>query len=244
MWSAPKSLVKILFLANRYTTLLCLAFAAWETSRLGHLSDADNGLVTVLGCFETLSLATWDLLLLFRVHALWGGRRNIVIATSALYCVTYICHAVVGLIGSAQLIPHLYFDPYARTCVTDFRPRLLSFLWCFALFSETVMFILTLTKVIEDRKSDPINNALMRSLYYGQIIYNVLNMGTNNCNRHTNDAASAEGRQHGVSPKHDDVLRRDRVQHTDRLGATRFSNGPVQHRIFARRPPGGRAPER
>lgn len=175
MWNAPKSLVKILFLVNRYLTLLCLAFLAWETSRLGHLSNAFCiGLVTVLGCFQTMSLATWDLLLLFRVHALWGGRRSIVIATSFLYCVTYVCHAVVGLIGSAQLIPHLYFDPYAKTCVTDFRPRLLSFLWCFALFCETVMFILTLIRVIEDHKPDQINNALMRSLYYGQIIYNVV----------------------------------------------------------------------
>ncbi|KIO26148.1 hypothetical protein M407DRAFT_24579 [Tulasnella calospora MUT 4182] len=40
------------------------------------------------------------------------------------------------------------------------------------------MFTLTIIKVIQDRKSDHFNNPLMKSLYSGQIIYNVVIIGT------------------------------------------------------------------
>lgn len=36
------------------------------------------------------------------------------------------------------------------------------------------MFTLTIIKLIEDRKSDQFNNPLMKSLYYYQIVYNVV----------------------------------------------------------------------
>ncbi|KIO26150.1 hypothetical protein M407DRAFT_24581 [Tulasnella calospora MUT 4182] len=130
--------------------------------------------VILVGCAEIPSLAIWDLLLLFRVHALWGKRRDIVVATSILYCITYVGHSVAGLIGAVEIIPHLYFDPVANACATDYRPTQFAIAWAFVLFCETVMFTLTIIKVIQDRKSDHFNNPLMKSLYYGQIIYNVV----------------------------------------------------------------------
>lgn len=175
IWTAPRSLVKTLFLANRYMTLACMILAACQTSRLVHMSDAGCvASVVVLGCFEIGSLAIWDLLLLFRVHALWAGHRGIVIATSILYCATYLGHASVGLLSGIMLIPHLYFDPLANTCVADGRPKPMAILWGFALFCETVWFTLTIIKLIKDRKSDDFSNPLMKSLYYGQISYNVV----------------------------------------------------------------------
>ncbi|KIO26690.1 hypothetical protein M407DRAFT_24004 [Tulasnella calospora MUT 4182] len=123
---------------------------------------------------ETPSLAVWDLLLLFRVHALWGGRRSIVIGTYSLYFLAYCCHTVLGLIFVAQLIPHIHYDPLVRACVANYRPPMMSVLWAFALTSETVVFVLTLIKVVEHRTSNQIHNPLLKSLHYGQIIYNVV----------------------------------------------------------------------
>lgn len=177
LWTAPRSFVKNLFLGNRYIALACMVLAACQTSRLVRMSDRVTPLlprtvlvltgwfsciasILVLGCFEMLSLAVWDLLLLFRVHALWGGRRGIVISTSVLYCITYVGHAVAGIVGGTQLIPHLYFDPLANTCTADYRPSIYSMLWAFPLFCETIMFILTIIKVLEDRKSGQFNHPL------------------------------------------------------------------------------------
>lgn len=175
IWTASRSWVKILFLVNRYSTLAFLAAAACQTSRLASYSDVGCGWsVEVIGFFEAVSLAMWDLFLLLRVHALWRKRRSIVVSTYLLYSMTYVCHVVVGLLGGVQLFSHMYFDPLAKTCVTDYRPIPFSIQWAFALFCETIMFILTIIKVIEDRRTDQFNNPLMESLYYGQLIYNVV----------------------------------------------------------------------
>lgn len=76
-----------------------------------------------MGFVETWSLSVWDctllprrledsaevdeiseVLLLFRVHALWGGHRALVVGTYILYFLAYSCHAVVGLISAIQLV--------------------------------------------------------------------------------------------------------------------------------------------
>ncbi|KIO19174.1 hypothetical protein M407DRAFT_31193 [Tulasnella calospora MUT 4182] len=128
-----------------------------------------------VGVVETTSLAIWDLLLLSRVHALWDGRRSVVIGTYFLYFVAYCCHTVIGLICSVQLVPHINYDPLAQACVANYRPPMMSTIWTFVLTYETALFVLTLIKVIEHRTSNQIHNPLMKSLHYGQIIYYVVN---------------------------------------------------------------------
>lgn len=128
----------------------------------------------MIGFLEATSLAIWDLFLLFRVHALWGRRRSIVFSTYFLYSMTYVCHIVIGLLAGIELFSHMHFDPLAKTCVTDYRPKLFSIQWSFSLFCETIMFILTMIKLVEDRRTDQVHNPLMESLYYGQLIYSVV----------------------------------------------------------------------
>ncbi|KIO26688.1 hypothetical protein M407DRAFT_24002 [Tulasnella calospora MUT 4182] len=72
------------------------------------------------------------------------------------------------------MAPHIHYDPLAKACVVSERPSVMSIIWIFALTSETVVFVLTLIKVLEHRASNQINNPLMDSLHYGQIIYNVV----------------------------------------------------------------------
>ncbi|KIO19178.1 hypothetical protein M407DRAFT_31195 [Tulasnella calospora MUT 4182] len=197
---------------------------------------------------ETPSLAVWDLLLLFRVHALWGGHRSIVIGTYSLYLLAYCCHTVLGLISAAQIIPHIYYDPLVRACVVNHQPPMLSAIWAFTLTSETVVFVLTLIKVIEHRASNQINNPLMDSLHYGQIIYNVviigaialfdllssapslqlqlsskhvLHVGDDNRAGDANDAASAKSCLFQPTAKRNVVLCRDGCEYADSLGTTK-----------------------
>lgn len=49
----------------------------------------------------------FSVLLLFRVHALWGGRRSVVIGTSAIYAFAYTGIVVVGAIGAFDIIRSL-----------------------------------------------------------------------------------------------------------------------------------------
>ncbi|KAG9049472.1 hypothetical protein FS837_010165 [Tulasnella sp. UAMH 9824] len=92
---------------------------------------------------------------------------------------------------------------------------------------ETLVFILTLIKVIEHRCSNQIHNPLMQSLHYGQIIYNVrclpvmdeqLHMGDDNGARHTDDATPPKGCLFQPSGKRSDVPCGDSNEYADRLG--------------------------
>lgn len=47
------------------------------------------------------------------------------------------------------------------------------------LSSETVVFVLTMVKVVEQRANDRTYNPLMNSLHYGQVIYNVVSSPPN-----------------------------------------------------------------
>lgn len=44
------------------------------------------------------------MLLLLRIHALWGRRREIVIGTLTLYLLCYTCIGVVGLLAAIDII--------------------------------------------------------------------------------------------------------------------------------------------
>lgn len=175
LWTAPPSLVKYLFLVNRYITPLTQVLGIYYMSRLVTLSDIScRWVIMSMGFVETWSLSVWDLLLLFRVHALWGGHRGLVFGTYILYFLAYSCHAVVGLISAIELVPHIYYDTFAQTCVAKNRPSVMAFEWIFSLSSETVVFGLTMVKVVEQRANDRTYNPLMNSLHYGQVIYNVV----------------------------------------------------------------------
>ncbi|KIO19176.1 hypothetical protein M407DRAFT_150197 [Tulasnella calospora MUT 4182] len=113
-------------------------------------------------------------LLLPRVHALWDGRRSVVIGTYCLYVVAYCCHTVIALICAFQLVTHIHYDPLAKACVANHRPAMMAAIWAFVLTYEAALFVLTLIKVVEHRTSNQIHNPLMKSLHYGQIIYYVV----------------------------------------------------------------------
>lgn len=135
-WTAPPSLVKYLFLVNRYITPVGEAVAVYHMSRFVVFSDVSCrwGLM-VVGFVETMSLAIGDLLLLFRVHALWGGRRDVVLGTYMLYAVAYCGYTAMGLISAVQIPPFIHYDPLAKACVTSKLTPTMSLIWIFTLSS-------------------------------------------------------------------------------------------------------------
>ncbi|KAG9018797.1 hypothetical protein FRB90_009448 [Tulasnella sp. 427] len=192
MWSAPRSFVKALYFSNRYLTPSFQAITIYQMSRLAVFSDMvspNAGLVShywltflpppqyckwsinVGGFIEVFSLAISDLLLLYRLHALWGGRRSIVYSTYALYFIAYSCIASVGMVSAIGLYPHLHYDHWAKTCASDYKPAAMTVIWSFALFCEIVVFVLTAARALRLRQGAQLRSPVVTSLYGGQFIY-------------------------------------------------------------------------
>lgn len=175
MWSAPRSLVKILFLVNRYITPIFQAFIVYEMSRLAVFSNTFcKWWTTINGFVEVSSMATSDLLLLFRVHALWGGRRSVVVGTSAIYAFAYTCIVVVGAIGAFDIIPMLHYDPLARMCTSTSVPKVMPAMWSVSLLCELTVFVMTTIKAFEHHTSENSHSPLIKTLYYDQFLYYVI----------------------------------------------------------------------
>lgn len=174
MWPAPRSLVKILFLGNRYITPIFQVIIVVQISRLVPTSDAFCKVWIVLGGFaEISSLATADLLLLFRIHALWGGRRAVVIGTLALWVLSYLCIGVVGLLAAIEIIPPLRYDHITLQCFSEHKPKVLPAQWVVSLILELVVFFMTAIKAVQHRESDQLRTPILKALYYDQFMYYV-----------------------------------------------------------------------
>lgn len=174
MWPAPRSLVKILFFGNRYIVPVVQTITVIQISRLVTTSDTFCKAWIVIGGFaEISSLATADLLLLFRIHALWAGRRDIVIGTIVLWFLSYICIGVAGLLAAIEIIAPLRYDHLTRQCVSDHKPKVLPAQWAVSLILELVVFFMTAVKAIEHRQSDQIRTPILKALYYDQFMYYV-----------------------------------------------------------------------
>ncbi|KIO19173.1 hypothetical protein M407DRAFT_150173 [Tulasnella calospora MUT 4182] len=115
-----------------------------------------------------------DLLLLYRLHALWGGRKSIVMITYGLYFVAYACITAVGLVSAVQLWPHLHYSQYAKMCASDYKPKGMTIIWSFALCCEIMVFILTATKAFSLRRGAQMRSPVVTSLYSGQFIYYIV----------------------------------------------------------------------
>ncbi|KAG8976657.1 hypothetical protein FRB90_009098, partial [Tulasnella sp. 427] len=111
-----------------------------------------------------------QVLLLFRLHALWGGRRSIVIGTITLILLIYAAITVVATFSILELIPHLHYSEVARICSADHRPSLMSAIWTFALSFETVIFIMTAAKAFQYRSSE-YHNPILHILYRDGFAY-------------------------------------------------------------------------
>ncbi|KIO26694.1 hypothetical protein M407DRAFT_24007 [Tulasnella calospora MUT 4182] len=119
-------------------------------------------------------MAISDLLLLFRVHALWERRRSVVIGTYSVYAFAYLCIMIVGSISAFEMIPMLHYDSLARICASEFRPKVMPALWSVSLLCEFTVFIMTAIKAFEHRTSGMSQNPLLKTLYYDQFLYYII----------------------------------------------------------------------
>ncbi|KIO26693.1 hypothetical protein M407DRAFT_24006 [Tulasnella calospora MUT 4182] len=139
-----------------------------------HYDTSCKWWITASGFAEISSMAASDLLLLLRVHALWGKRRSVVAGTYAAYACAYISITIMATITAFEVIPILHYDPLARICTSEFSPRLLPTMWSVSLFCEITVFVMTAIKALEHRTSESSQNPLLQTLYYDQFLYYII----------------------------------------------------------------------
>ncbi|KAG8688355.1 hypothetical protein FRC08_011481 [Ceratobasidium sp. 394] len=146
IWPTSWSLVKILFLINRYTVPIFLTVNSWAMSgfsnpptdtvsiELGHAwTSIDNDQSSAEGIS--------NLLLLLRVHALYGRSRKILILLVIFYILTY-----ASILSTATLaLVQLGF--------------------------EIVIFGMTLYKCLEHAKAQQLHTPLLKTLYRDGFLY-------------------------------------------------------------------------
>ncbi|KAF8599788.1 hypothetical protein BDV93DRAFT_609081 [Ceratobasidium sp. AG-I] len=177
IWPTDWSLVKILFLINRYTVPVFLTINSWEmTGFSGPSSDTDPAdvcrrWVPIEGYAEIASLGISNFLLLLRVHALYGRSRKVLIILCIFYILTYISILGTATTALIHMIPRLTYSHLAGICSVNEKPVTLQAVWAAPLGFEILVFAMTLRKCLEHAKSQQLQIPILQTLYRDGFLY-------------------------------------------------------------------------
>lgn len=173
IWPTPWSLVKALFLINRYSVPIFLTINSWEMSGFSgpHSTTFCRRWVPIEGYAEIASLGISNFLLLLRVHALYGRSRKVFMFLGAFYILTYISILATATLALVHMIPHLTYSPLAGICTVPEKPVTLQAIWAAPLGFEILVFGMTLYKCLEHAKSQQLQIPLLHTLYRDGFLY-------------------------------------------------------------------------
>ncbi|KAL5639292.1 hypothetical protein ACGC1H_006711 [Rhizoctonia solani] len=173
IWPGPWSLVKTLFLINRYSVPIFLTINSWEMSGFTGPDSTTvcRRWVPIEGYAEVTSLGISNLLLLLRVHALYGRSRRVLVFLAILYILTYISIITTATMALLHMIPQLTYSPLAGICSVPEKPVALQAVWAAPLGFEILIFAMTLYKCLEHAKTQQLQVPLLRTLYRDGFLY-------------------------------------------------------------------------
>ncbi|CAE6495867.1 unnamed protein product [Rhizoctonia solani] len=127
--------------------------------------------VPIEGYAEVASLGISNLLLLLRVHALYGRSRKVLVFLVVLYILTYISILATATLALLHMIPQLTYSPLAGICSVSEKPVTLQAVWAAPLGFEILIFAMTLHKCLEHAKTQQLQVPLLRTLYRDGFLY-------------------------------------------------------------------------
>ncbi|CAE6413448.1 unnamed protein product [Rhizoctonia solani] len=127
--------------------------------------------VPIEGYFEITSLGISNLLLLLRVHALYGRSRRVLVFLGILYALTYISILATATLALVHMIPRLTYSALAGICSVSEKPVTLQAVWAAPLGFEILIFAMTLHKCLEHAKTQQLQVPLLRTLYRDGFLY-------------------------------------------------------------------------
>ncbi|KAG9125541.1 hypothetical protein FRC07_007193 [Ceratobasidium sp. 392] len=140
IWPTSWSLVKVLFLINRYSVPIFLTINSW-------------------------------VLLLLRVHALYGRSRRVLVFLIIFYVLTYVTILSTATLALIRMIPQLAYSPLAGICSISVKPVTLQAVWAAPLGFEIVIFGMTMYKCLEHAKAQQLHTPLLKTLYRDGFLY-------------------------------------------------------------------------
>ncbi|KZS89532.1 hypothetical protein SISNIDRAFT_458744 [Sistotremastrum niveocremeum HHB9708] len=145
VWCARNTLVKWIYLGNKYIVLVALTIVMNELSGIGGITFSTfcKGWAVVHICLSVLSIAVCNGLVLLRVCILWENRKFIFNALfTVLTCVTTVafCLTIYALF---KFLPGLAWSPVFNTCITSGDTQILAAAWGIPLIFDLSVFFMT-----------------------------------------------------------------------------------------------------
>ncbi|KAM5534441.1 hypothetical protein V8D89_011908 [Ganoderma adspersum] len=184
IWSARWSTVKVLYVANRYGSLVFLGACTLQTLGIWRSTAPEfcYNSTLALSLIQFASYASVHVLVLLRAWATWGRHVKILLVLATLFVI----YAATSIAILTWGIVSVGYDAYpfsfvVGTCI-EYIPSLSWILWIPSLILECAIFILTMVSI---RKFDfhlhlawqlPIVRVIMRDaiLYFGLTLFSSL----------------------------------------------------------------------
>jgi len=168
VWSAPWNLAKSLFLFIRYCTPICMVVLLFIESQTILSFETTCGLDPMF--FLTSLVATQcaaDLLLLLRVHAIWGRTFTVLILMGTLWATTYVSFVVMFI----EMIANTLMSGPAPAFCYYLSSSLDGFAWITYISSlvfDTTAFVMMVVRALMHRRARQIREPLLQTFYgYG-----------------------------------------------------------------------------
>jgi len=158
MWKSRRGVAKMVYLWNRYFSLIAISLNASVIVREIDTATACLGWLKVQGVTSTVIIATVDFVLMLRVWILYGRPRALIWLFAAMATAEVVTMIVVDFFAYAQMTEYIHLGPILTGCYAYNVPRFLTIYAAVPLFVTFIMFAMTLYKCITALRREAVDN--------------------------------------------------------------------------------------
>ncbi|KAF8518898.1 hypothetical protein JB92DRAFT_2828603 [Gautieria morchelliformis] len=171
IWGARHGWEKTLFLVNKYMVIaynVAIIYLLTNLSSSNPTTSSCKGWVSMVVMVNIAALATNNIFVVYRVYALWGHSRRILIMLASAFTIVYGCVFTVGIAGDVT------YSAILSMCVLTQRPKLTIVAYAFPILFDIYLFALTIINAL-DRPRD-MQTTLVNQLYRDGAVYFVITL--------------------------------------------------------------------
>ncbi|KZO95669.1 hypothetical protein CALVIDRAFT_564703 [Calocera viscosa TUFC12733] len=191
IWKSSFSLVKLLFLVNRYSVLGVMLMQTWSMSGFANgLNDHVPCLYHYLDIFSAggscrtlfFAVSVWQLvsgggispfLLFLRVWSIYGRTRTVQVVVGGLCAANFVAILIAASVNIWGLLRNVYYAPQVNRCVCTELPPWMWTIWVAPLLYETVIFGMIAYKTWAHMRED-VQTPIITTLWRDGILYYVV----------------------------------------------------------------------
>ncbi|CAE6476755.1 unnamed protein product [Rhizoctonia solani] len=116
IWPAKMGLLKLVFLFNRYSVPLVIAFSCFVLSGQAPFLNKQS-YTTFTVCYAVVALLSTTFVVTTRVHALWGTQRYLFEFLAAIWGIHMVADIIVVAKNMVQRFPYIAYEPMFNVCL-------------------------------------------------------------------------------------------------------------------------------